>query len=149
MTTRHGTVTLNRTLKAAPARVWAAFADPEARAAWSIPSPDLNMRFAEADFRVGGRDLCVCGPGPAEGVTVETVYHAIDPETRMVSTEVIGMPAAPGAASLVTVALAPVGEGTALAVTLQSVSLGTDDMLAEVRDGWEGALTNLDGYLAR
>ena len=77
------------------------------------------------------------------------MYHAIDPATRMVSTEVIGMPAAPGAASLVTVALAPAGEGTALAVTLQSVSLGTDDMLAEVRDGWEGALTNLDGYLAR
>lgn len=149
MTTRHGTLTFDRTLNAAPSSVWAAFAEPEARATWGPPTPEINMAFKHADFRVGGRDLCVCGPGPAEGVTVETYYHAIDPETRIVFTEVIGMPAAPEGASLVTVALAAEGGGTALKITLQVVSLGEEDMLADLEGGWGSSLGNLEDYLAR
>ena len=149
MTTRHGTLTFERSLKAAPTRVWAALSEPEARATWGPPTPELNMAFEHADFRVGGRDLCVCGPGPAEGVTVETFYHAIDPETRIVFTEVIGMPSAPEGASLVTVALAPEADGTALKITLQVVSLGEEDMLAEMEGGWGSSLGNLEAYLAR
>ncbi|MEO1789483.1 MAG: SRPBCC domain-containing protein [Pseudomonadota bacterium] len=147
--TKHGTFTLERSLAAAPARVWAAFAEAEARAIWGTPSPELNMTFSETDFRVGGRDLCICGPGPAEGVTVETHYHAIDPGHRIVSTELIGMPADPDGVSLVTVVMQPDGAGTALAVTVQSVSLGTEDSIAEIEGGWTAALGNLEAYLAR
>ncbi|MEL6645359.1 MAG: SRPBCC domain-containing protein [Pseudomonadota bacterium] len=147
--TKHGTFTLERSLAAAPARVWAAFAEAEARAIWGIPDPALNMTFSGTDFRVGGRDLCLCGPGPAEGVTVETLYHAIDPGHRIVSTELIGMPADPDGASLVTVMMAPDGDGTALTVTVQSVSLGEDDSIAEIEGGWTAALGNLERYLAR
>ncbi len=146
MSIHHATLTLERSLKASPAKVWNAYADPEARAVWGVPSPDINMSYQEADFRPGGRDLCVCGPGPAEGVTVEALYHAITPEAQIVSTEIIGMPGAPEAISLVTTQMAAADGGTQITVTIQVTSLAGPEMEAELRGGWEAALANLAAY---
>ncbi|MEM1065482.1 MAG: SRPBCC domain-containing protein [Pseudomonadota bacterium] len=146
MTVHHATLTLERSLKAPPAKVWNAYADPDARSVWGVPSPDINMTFQEADFRAGGRDLCVCGPGPAEGVTVETLYHSIEHEARIVTTEIIGMPGAPDAVTLVTVQFAATANGTQLTVTIQATSLAGPEMEAELRGGWEAALANLAAY---
>ncbi len=144
---RHDTHLFERTLSHPPERVFAAFADPEARAVWGPPTPEINMAFEAADFRPGGRDLCRCGPGPAEGVTVETYYHEIVQNRRIVFSEVIGMPGAPEGVSLVTTTLGPRDGGTDLAITLQLVGLGEADMAADLRGGWTASLDNLARYL--
>ncbi len=147
MTTLHDTLVLERTFKAAPEAVFNAFADPKARAVWGPPMPEINMSFKEADFREGGRDVCICGPGPAEGVTVETLYHAIAKPTRIVFTETISAPDQMEGASLVTVEVAVAGPGAALKVTLQVVSLGEENTVDEVHGGWTASLGNLERYL--
>ena len=144
---KHGTLTFERQLKKPPATVFKAFADPEARGVWSPPTPELNMTFSETDFRPGGRDLCVCGPGPAEGVTVETMYHAIVDGQQIVMTEIIGTPDGAETVALVTTEFAARGPGTDLRVTVQGVSLGDEDGLAEMEGGWTAALENLERYL--
>lgn len=145
---RHDTLTLTRDLKHSPSRVFAAFASPKARATWTPPDASLNMRFEASDVRPGGRELCVCGPGPAEGVTVENLFHAIEPDARIVSTEVIGMPGAPDAVSLITVVLQGTDSGTHLAITVQITDLGDGAVTPEVEGGWTAALANLEAYLA-
>ncbi|MEM9342551.1 MAG: SRPBCC domain-containing protein [Pseudomonadota bacterium] len=145
--TRHGTLTFERQLKKPPATVFKAFADTDARSIWAPPTPDLNMTYSESDFRTGGRDLCVCGPGPAEGVTVETLYHAITEGRQIVMTEIIGTPDGAETVALVTTELSARSTGTELKVTIQGVSLGEMDGLAEMEGGWTAALANLERYL--
>ncbi len=148
MITLHDTHVLNRQFKATPEAVFAAFEDPKARAIWSPPTPEINLAFKEADFREGGRDLCICGPGPAEGVAVETFYHSIARPSRIVFTETISDPSQMAGASLVTVEISPDGGGAALKLTLQIVSLGEENMVDEVFGGWTASLGNLERYLA-
>ena len=67
----HATIALNHVYPASAERVFAAFADPRARAEWSAPSND-TLVYEEADFREGGRDVFRCGPPQAlkfRGVT--------------------------------------------------------------------------------
>ena len=53
MTVTHATFTLERTYQAAPARVFAAWADPATKARWfSTPTGEHKL-----DFRVGGREV--------------------------------------------------------------------------------------------
>ena len=58
---QHGTIRLERRYKAAPARVFAAWAEPEARAKWDVPG---RWVIAEQtfDFREGGRERKRFGP---------------------------------------------------------------------------------------
>ena len=53
---QHGTIRLERRYKAAPARVFAAWAEPTARAKWDVPG---RWVIAEQsfDFREGGHEL--------------------------------------------------------------------------------------------
>ena len=61
-TAQHGTIRLERRYKAPPARVFAAWAEPQARAKWDVPG---RWVIAEQtfDFREGGRELKRSGPG--------------------------------------------------------------------------------------
>jgi uncharacterized protein YndB with AHSA1/START domain len=49
--THHGTLVFDRTYDAPSARVYAAFADPVARASWSAPSDTAIFVYDETDFR--------------------------------------------------------------------------------------------------
>jgi activator of Hsp90 ATPase-like protein len=55
--TQHGTFVIERDLPHPPARVFAAWAEPKAKAAWfSGPSGKWTPLEREMDFRVGGRE---------------------------------------------------------------------------------------------
>lgn len=142
----HGTLSFERALNHDPHRVFAAFAEVDARAAWAPPSPDFAMTFRETDFRVGGRDICVCGPGPTEGVTVETLYHVIEQDRRILFTEVVGYPGAPEAVGLVSVELTLKQGATQMKVTVQLTGL-SPDAERDIGSGWAASIDNLERYL--
>jgi uncharacterized protein YndB with AHSA1/START domain len=52
----HGSFTLSRNWKASPARVFAAFADEDAKAKWFGSGPGMEKLEKSFDFREGGRE---------------------------------------------------------------------------------------------
>ena len=56
-TVTHGTFTIEREFPHPPARVFAAWADPKAKAQWFAAPKNLAKEVVrEQDFRVGGKD---------------------------------------------------------------------------------------------
>jgi uncharacterized protein YndB with AHSA1/START domain len=52
----HATFAVERTYAASPARVFAAWSDPETKARWFGGSDEANGEY-ELDFRIGGREV--------------------------------------------------------------------------------------------
>jgi uncharacterized protein YndB with AHSA1/START domain len=63
--TVHGNFTVERSYLAPPARVFAAFADPEKKKSWFAASDMHEMESFESDFRVGGVEILHYRFGPA------------------------------------------------------------------------------------
>jgi uncharacterized protein YndB with AHSA1/START domain len=72
--TEHATFTIERTYDAAPERVFAAWADPAAKARWFGGPGDGDTEY-ELDFRVGGRELNRGGPPGGPVYTYEAVWR--------------------------------------------------------------------------
>lgn len=142
----HDTIKITREIAGSPDLVFAAWADPGARAVWGPPSKEEAMAFLETDFRVGGRDVHVCGMKDDLRFRVETFYHDIQNASRLLFTERVSAGNAVLGASLITVELSQAGQATRLDLTVQVVSLVGGDLVAGNRNGWNAALANLDDY---
>jgi uncharacterized protein YndB with AHSA1/START domain len=147
--THHGTVVFERTYDAAVSCVYAALADPVARANWSAPSDTTIFVYDETDFRVGGRDIFRCGSSSDPRYRGETRYHDIVPERRIVSTEVVDELDKRLSVAVISVELERAGERTKLKLTVQIVSLDGPEMLEGTKSGYTDALDNLGRYLER
>ncbi len=79
----HGSFTLERAYPAAPARVFAAWADPAVKARWFAGGTGEGHQL---DFRVGGREVASGGPDGGPVMTFETFYREIVPQERIVYT---------------------------------------------------------------
>ena len=146
-TLAHGTLTLNKSFLASPARVFAAWSDPDQRRVWGSPSDEIELAQDEADFSVGGLDVSRC---LYEGEVVALVrgrYYDIVPNRRIVYSETIANPSATEGVCLVNAEFLPRGTGTELVLTLQCTALDGADLLQGVREGWDTALANLDRLL--
>ncbi|UVK42168.1 SRPBCC family protein [Mesorhizobium sp. AR07] len=139
----HATIVLERIYEASPARVFQALADPRARVRWGTPSKNVELIYDKADFRVGGLDISRCGPRGSLIYRVETRYIDIEPEQRIVSTELVREGWNRLSASLITVELQPVGASTRLVLTDQIAAFGGKDMVAGSEAGFSAALDNL------
>lgn len=137
------TVVMERTYRASPARVFAAWGDVEARKRWSVPSPDVIMVYDRADFRVGGVDDARCGAPDDLRFRAVVHYLEITPDRRIIFAEHVTESGMPRAASLITVDLEPQGADTKLLLTLQISSIDGPEMLQGYRQGWEPTLDNL------
>jgi len=49
------TLTTSRVIKAAPERIFNAWLDPAMMTRFMVPRPDMHVREARADARIGGR----------------------------------------------------------------------------------------------
>jgi uncharacterized protein YndB with AHSA1/START domain len=80
---QHGTIRLERRYKASRARVFAAWAEPKARAKWDVPG---RWVIAEQtfDFREGGREVKRFGPKDDPRLVADTLYLDIVPQRRIV-----------------------------------------------------------------
>jgi len=117
----HATFSLERSYPVPPARVFAAWADPAAKARWFTPGPGSGHQL---DFRVGGREVATGGPEAGPRMTFETLYRDIVPDQRIVYTSTLSAETDLVTVSLTTVEFTP-GEdgGTRLVLTEQGAYL--------------------------
>lgn len=133
----HATFTLERVYPVTAARVFAAWADPAAKARWFSTSGGEH----ELDFRVGGREVTRGRHGDGPPLTFETRYQDIVTGERIVYSSTLWAGEALSTVSQTTVELVPAAEGTRLVLTEQGTFLdgreepawreqGTADQLA-------------------
>lgn len=137
-------LTLVRRLKASPAKVYAAWTNPEQMVQCFGPS-HCTIRSAEADVRVGGRFRVVMVETDAGEVhDVSGVYRVVEPERKLVfSWAWITMPER---ASLVSVSLRPIDEGVEL--TLHHEQFADEPARDGHNQGWTESLDKLERFLA-
>lgn len=142
-TIAHATIVMERTYAASPARVFAAWADVEARKRWSAPADNIRIDHEAADFREGGKDVSRCiEPGNADYVATVT-YVDIHKGQRIVFTEDVVHGDKRVSAALISVELTPRGAETHLALTMQIASFDDAGMEQGYQFGWSAALDNL------
>ncbi|MEZ5961550.1 MAG: SRPBCC domain-containing protein [Hyphomonadaceae bacterium] len=139
----HATIVMERSYNASPTRVFAAWADVEARKRWSAPAENIRIEYEAADFREGGKDVSRCiEPGNADYIA--TVHYLdIRKDQRLVFAEDVVHGNKRVSAALISVLLTPRGADTHLALTLQIASFDDAGMEAGYQFGWSSALDNL------
>ncbi|TWP54362.1 SRPBCC domain-containing protein [Lentzea tibetensis] len=120
-------------------RVWRAFTDPAALAAWFWP-----QRFdpvVSVDLRVGGSYRI---DGPGAGMAVSGVYREVTPPSRLVFTWQWDNETE---TTLVTVTIVPSATGTELMIRHERFE---DDVVRDAHEqGWSDCLDRLPEWLAR
>jgi uncharacterized protein YndB with AHSA1/START domain len=136
-------LTIKRHLKAPPAKVYAAWTDPEKVKGWMGPG-EVKAKSAECDLRVGGRYRWVMVAPSGQELDVRGVYREIVPNEKLVFTW--SWITAPERESLVTVLLKPDGDGTLL--TLTHEQFFDEDARDQHNNGWIGALDKMEKFVA-
>jgi uncharacterized protein YndB with AHSA1/START domain len=140
-TVEHSTFSVERTYNAAPARVFAAFADPTKKALWFGPEGDNNPN--RMDFRVGGAESM---SGQVEGgpsFRYDAVYQDIVQDQRIVYTYDMHLNDQRISVSVATIELLQDGERTRLVLTEQGVFLDGLDQPAFREKGTADLLDKL------
>lgn len=149
MSVTHSTFSLERTYDASPARVFAAFADPEQKSAWFAGPPEWGQSAFELDFRVGGREINRGGPKEGPIHSFEALYYDIVPDERIVYSYEMHLGDDKISVSLATIELTPAADGTRLTLTEQGAYLDDFDDPSLRENGTRGLLDALGAYLAQ
>jgi uncharacterized protein YndB with AHSA1/START domain len=138
-------LTLKRRLKATPAQVFSAWADPQKIVHWFGPhhATQDSVR-AEMDVRVGGRYRIRFKTEDGESHEVGGIYREVVPNSRLQFTW--AWHSTPERESLVTVTVAKDGDGTML--TLHHEQFFDDKAREGHNRGWTGTLDKLEQYFA-
>jgi uncharacterized protein YndB with AHSA1/START domain len=145
--THHATFVIERTYAASPARVFNAWAEPDAKARWFVGPGGWKESGYELDFRVGGRERVAAGPPGGPVHTYEARYHDIVPGERVVSAYDMYLDDTRISVSLATVEFKPAGAGTRLVYTEQGAFLDGHDIPAQREHGTRELLDNLEAAL--
>ena len=138
MTVLHSTFSLERSYPVPPERVFAAWADPVAKARWFGVGEGHEL-----DFRVGGREVTRGHTPDGKALAADSTYHDIVQDERIVYTTALTGGDVLATVSTTTIELTPDGEGTRLVLTEQDTFLdgaeapawreqGTADWLAKL-----------------
>jgi uncharacterized protein YndB with AHSA1/START domain len=116
---KHSTFTLERTYSAAPAQVFAAWADRDTKAKWFA----ANDPAYTLDFRVGGAEAAHGRTDDGAEIVAESVYRDIRIDERIVYTTLLYGRGALATVSVTTVEFVHGGTGTHLVLTEQDTLL--------------------------
>jgi len=136
-------LTIKRRLKAPPAKVFAAWIDPQKVMLW-MGHGEIKALRAECDVRVGGRYRWVMRAPGGEEHDVSGSYREIVADKKLVFTW--AWKTTPERESLVTVLLKPDGDGTLLTVIHEHFF--DEDARDRHQSGWNGALDKMERLLA-
>ncbi len=143
----HATFCIDQTYEAAPSRVFAAFADPQAKQKWFARNANLTVTERAFDFRVGGRELLRGRWGTGLVSTFDAFYWDIVPDTRIVYAYEMHLDDRKISVSLATVEMKPAGAGTKLLVTEQGAFLDGYDDAGSREQGTRALLEGLGASL--
>jgi uncharacterized protein YndB with AHSA1/START domain len=136
-------LTLKRHLRAPPAKVFAAWIDPEKVMRWMGPG-EGNAISVECDARVGGRYRWVMRTPNGEIHDVSGVYRELISNEKLAFTW--AWKSTPERESLVTVLFKPDGDGTLLTVTHEQFF--DEDARDRHQQGWIGVLDKMEKLFA-
>ena len=136
-------LTLKRRLNAPPAKVFAAWTEPEKLMQWFGPAQAQKVS-AEMDVRVGGRYHIGMRTADGEEHNVSGIYREVVPNEKLQFTW--AWRTTPERESLVTVLLKPDGDGTIL--TLIHEQFFDEPARDRHQSGWSGALDKLEKLFA-
>ena len=132
-------LTLKRRFNAPPAKVFAAWTDPEKVKRWMGPGETVTVGV-ETDARPGGRYAISMRTPAGEAHDVGGVFREVVPNEKLVFTWI--WKSMPEQETVVTVLLKPDGDGTLLTLTHEQFAA------ADARDrhqgGWNGAFDKLE-----
>ena len=122
--TRHTTFTIERIYNFAPAKVFAAWSNVDAKARWFAgPVGKWTLVKRELDFRVGGREKLSGSFVDGHTSTFNGYYQDIVPNERIVYSYEMDLSGKKISVSLATVEFKPAKAGTKLHFTEQAVFL--------------------------
>jgi uncharacterized protein YndB with AHSA1/START domain len=119
----HAGFTIERSFKAAPARVYAAWATADARATWFVGGDGWTQLVREFDFREGGRERVVGRKGTGTISDFRASYVETIKDKRIVFTYEMFLNDVRVSVSLATIELWHEGNGTRMKVTEQGAYL--------------------------
>lgn len=130
-------LTLERTYKQSPDKVWSAWTDPAALREWFYPGDVASVSVERFEPRRGGALRIQFGPGPMGTPTAVGTFTDVVPGKRLAFTwNWEGQPAMPD--SLVTIEMAKAGAGTR--VTLRHDGLPSREVADHHNLGWTGIM---------
>ncbi|MDQ2681169.1 MAG: SRPBCC family protein [Candidatus Eremiobacteraeota bacterium] len=145
----HATFVVEHAYKAAPAKVFAAFASSDAKAQWFGAPDDAVNPNLKLDFRVGGKETTSGGMG-APVYKYEAAYQDIVTDQRIVTTYNMWTDDDLISVSVATIALRAEGDTTHLTYTEQGAFLDGKDQPSDREHGTREMLVNaLPRYLER
>jgi uncharacterized protein YndB with AHSA1/START domain len=145
--TSHATFVIEREYNAAPAKVFAAFADPKQKAKWFVGPEGWEKSDHQLDFRVGGAESVSGGPpgGPVHHYRSE-IWDIVENE-RIVDSYEMHMDETRTSVSLATTEFKPTAKGTKLVYTEQGVFLDGHDNAEERKRGTQELFDQLEAFL--
>lgn len=152
-TTIHDTFVIERSYSKAPARVFAAFSDPEQKKRWFGEGPAHDLMAFEQDFRVGGTERLVYRfkeGTPIAGALLsnELTYQNLTPNKRIVFTQNMAVGDHRISTTLVTIEFLPSETGTDLICTHQGAFYEGADGPEMRHEGWKTLFDRLEAALA-
>jgi uncharacterized protein YndB with AHSA1/START domain len=113
----HGSFTITRHWTHAPARVFAAFAEEQAKAKWFAGPPGWEQHEKTFDFREGGREVVAGRHGNGTVSRFDCIYRDIVENERIIYSYVMHIDGKKISVSQATIQLIPEGSGTRLVLT--------------------------------
>jgi uncharacterized protein YndB with AHSA1/START domain len=145
----HATFVIERTYPTAtPARTFAAWSDPKAKAVW-MDDPDLQPDDSkyELEFAVGGHERFGGYSPEGTSYSYDAVYYDIIPDQRIVYCYEMYSGGDRMSVSVATVEFGAAADGTKITYTEQGVFLDDIDKPEERQEGTAWLLDNLGKYL--
>jgi uncharacterized protein YndB with AHSA1/START domain len=143
----HSTIVLERTFHASPARLFAAWADPQLKARWFIGPDSWREVKRSLDFRVGGDELLHGTFADGRETKFSARYLEVVADARLVYVYDMHYAGSHLSASLVTVEIRPAGSGAALLLTEQVAFLNGEDGTASRERGNAAHLDRIGALL--
>lgn len=142
------TIVIERGYEAAPARVFSAWASPEALMRWGVPGEGWEVAYQAFDFREGGGVISRFGPKGGAVYVNETRYFEIVPNQRIVSAGSMTSGGKRLFVGLLTVEFHAAGGGCRMVMTEQGVFLDGHDRPENHEAGWNRMLDRLGEQLS-
>lgn len=140
----HSTFVVERFYPVAPARVYFALSDPDAKKRWFFDPDNPMPSRHEMDFRVGGKEVNAGCPSDGQMHFFNAVYQDIVPNRRIVYSYELLFGETRVSVSLATIELIAEGGGTRLVMTEQGAFLDGHDT-PDIREHGTGELLDALG----